>query len=350
VHYDEARVLVVDDQPFNRDIVEGLLAAVGISPCLAENGREAIDILSSSRQPFDLVLMDVQMPIMDGLTATRVIRKLEGLAHLPVIAMTAHTMAHERDKSLDAGMDDHIGKPFDETTFYRVLAKWIPLDKQRRPGPSAVRPTPASGLPPLSGVDTRAGLSLLLGDEARYRHWLGEFVAEAPGAMQQIRRALGAGQSESASMTTHTLKGRMGLLGMNGLYVLAAALEAAIDAADASDKLLFDLEQGVGAMCAEIAGALGLRGKSEVAVESLPGLPADLPAGLPPDCVTRLVARLWAGDSDCDMAVAECLAELAESAWAPYLRQALHYVNNFDFAAAGRLLSGGRGEVAVEGS
>jgi CheY-like chemotaxis protein len=96
-HYPAARVLVVDDQPLNRDLVFELLGSVGIAPRLAENGQQAVDILrEAGAQAFDLVLMDIQMPVLDGLAATRRIRALPGFATLPIVAMTAHTMVHEK--------------------------------------------------------------------------------------------------------------------------------------------------------------------------------------------------------------------------------------------------------------
>ena len=340
VSYQDARVLVVDDQPFNRDVVQGLLAVVGITPQVAENGQVALDILRDSKETFDLILMDVQMPVMDGLTATRAIRSQERFAALPIVAMTAHTMTHEKEKSKAAGMNDHIGKPFDEAGFYRVLAKWIPASKQRLLE-DAVPPAPTNGMPPLRGVDTGAGLALLQGDEARYRHWLCDFVAEAPIAMKQIREALAAGQPEPASMAAHTLKGRTGLLGMNELHSIAAALEAAIEAAEPTSELVLDLEHAVIAMCVELKNGLGLPKNPVAAAEPLPD---NLPSGVRPVSVTRLIASLQAGDSDCDRLITDCLAELGDTPWAPYLRKALMHAHNFDFAAASRLLDDERQE------
>jgi PAS domain S-box-containing protein len=342
VRYRDARVLVVDDQPFNRDVVEGLLAAVGITPRLAENGQQALDAIALGSETFDLILMDIQMPIMDGLTATRVIRKLDGFAALPIVAMTAHTMAHEREKSLDAGMNDHIGKPFDEAGFYRVLAKWIPRSKQSLSSAAAPHPPSTNGLPQLAGVDTRAGLALLLGDEARYRHWLGDFVAEAPAAMKQIRQALAAGTPDAASMAAHTLKGRMGLLGMKALHAIAASLETAIDGGAPASELLLDLERGVAAMCAEIQQGLGSVSTAATAEPAAATVADELPAGAPPVCVARLIEHLQEGDSDSDLLVEKCLAELKDTAWAPHLQQALSHIRNFDFASASVVLSGNR--------
>jgi len=264
VCYEDARVLVVEDQPFNRDVVVGLLAAVGIEPRLAPNGRDAIDLLAVGGETFDLVLMDIQMPVMDGVTATRVIRELDGFAQLPIVAMTAHSMTHEREKFVAAGMNDHIAKPFDEAGFYRVLAKWIAPAKQR---PLAVRALPPAAadcdFPALWGVDIRAGLGLLQGDAAAYRFWLSNFADEAPAALRAIRAAMAVGDLPSARTAAHTLKGRIGLLGMKELHAVAAALDAALERALPADELLLALEQGVTAMDDEIRRGLGGAGASE---------------------------------------------------------------------------------------
>ena len=183
MHYENVRVLVADDQALNRDLVHGLMAVVGINPNFARNGQEAVDILTHSTEFYDLVLMDIQMPIMDGLTATRLIRALPCFAQLPIIAMTAHTMMHEKDACLQAGMNGHIGKPFDEELFYKTLTKWIPASKQQLQNMTDAAPLPANppvSLPALPGVDVPAGLALMQGDETRYRHWLGVFVEQAP--------------------------------------------------------------------------------------------------------------------------------------------------------------------------
>lgn len=338
-HYHDARVLVVDDQPFNREVVAGLLSMVDIQAELVSNGQEALDLLSLEANDFDLVLMDLQMPVMDGLTATRAIRQIERLASLRIIAMTAHTMAHQRMNSIAAGMNDHIGKPFDEEVFYRVLEKWIPADKRVLQPLSAPCSGPAlivGGLPRLRGVDTASGLALLQGNEARYRQWLGVFIVQAPVALTQIREALAVGDPEPASMAAHTLRGSTGLLGMNELHARATALETAIDAAEATEALLHDLALHIDDMCAELKSKLGL--DADAVAEALP----KKPGGALPYCIAQLIERLDAGDGDCDATILVCLDELKDTAWAPHLRQAQITIQNFDYADAIRLLDAER--------
>ena len=261
-HYRDARVLVADDQPLNREIVESLLAAVGIAPCQAEDGQQALDLLiEAGPGAFDLVLMDIQMPVMDGLAATRALRGRAGFESLPIIAMTAHTMKHEQEIALEAGVSGHIGKPFDNVSFYRTLAKWIPESKQEA-APlvaagvaeavvlAAVTAAPAAqtgaGRNHLRGVDLVDGLSRFNGKEERYRHWLADFVENAGALPGQIRSDLAAGQPEAAAKVAHAFKGRVGMLGMRGLHGIVSALEHALRDGAPVEELIGALEQSIG--------------------------------------------------------------------------------------------------------
>ncbi|MCX7150442.1 MAG: bacteriohemerythrin [Rhodocyclales bacterium] len=263
--YRDVRVLVAEDQPLNREIVEALLARVGITSRVAANGQEALDILTQAGpDAFDLVLMDVQMPVVDGLTATRAIRKLDGFARLPIIAMTAHTMAHEKAIGTAAGMNDHIGKPFDNPSFYRTLAKWIPESKQKvapateellgQPEPMAEAGT---DLATLRGVDLAPALARFGGRDDRYRHWLGDFVATAGAIPDQMRNEIAAGHPDTAAKTAHAFKGRVGMLGMTDLHGVVVALEGALHGGTATDGLLSALEQSIGEMRDQLTRFLG---------------------------------------------------------------------------------------------
>ncbi|MFZ2855624.1 MAG: response regulator, partial [Rhodocyclaceae bacterium] len=352
VCYQGARVLVVDDQVFNREVVEGLLAVVGITPRTASNGQEALDLLlAEGPKSFDLVLMDIQMPVMDGLTATRELRAHGEFDTLPIIAMTAHTMTHERKKSRAAGMNDHIGKPFDEAGFYRVLAKWIPAAKQQPALPTTPPPAEtavADSALILQGIDTQAGLALFVGDEARYHYWLTNFTTEAPAFLVKIRAALAGEDARQAGLCAHTLKGRSGMLGMNDLHAIASALETALDNGDPADLLVNRLELAVELICDEIRRAIPrTEKKTAPPPPSSPGLPAspptgEIPAEEAPESIRRLLSMLTAGNGDCDAALAQCLDEAENTdcaAWIPRLQAAREQVRNFDFSAARKLLT-----------
>ena len=348
--YRNARVLVVDDQPLNREIVESLLALVGVTSVSAANGQEALDIMSEAGpDAFDLVLMDIQMPVVDGLTATRVIRKLDNFARLPIIAMTAHTMEHEKEISRSAGMNDHIGKPFDTTRFLQVLSRWIPVEKHRMqaetktPDTTSAATVPtrsdesagASGLAALTSIDTQAGLARFVGNEARYRHWLGEFVKEAPGYAQDIGRLIAAGQREAARQAAHAIKGRVGMLGMSGLHSIVAALETALKQGMPTDELLQSVAAAVGPLCAEIQAALG----GATATGPAKTEPARRPSAAMPESIRRLLEMFRRSDGASAEALERCMTELADSDWLPLLRQALPLARNFDFEAAVELLA-----------
>ncbi|MCX7148506.1 MAG: PAS domain S-box protein [Rhodocyclales bacterium] len=261
--YRNAQVLLVEDQPLNREIVEALLATVDITPIIATNGQEALDILRQfGPQAFDLVLMDIQMPIKDGLTAAREIRGWNGFAELPLIAMTAHTMEHEKKISTIAGMNDHIGKPFETASFLHLLARWMPVAKHQMPvdSPEAeiaeAAATPATGLAALHSIDTQAGLARFAGNETRYRHWLTQFLVDAPGYAAKIRQDIAAGNPDAARQAAHAIKGRVGMLGMTGLHSIVAALEATLNQGAPADELLDQLQATVELLCAEIRAAL----------------------------------------------------------------------------------------------
>ena len=262
--YQDARILVADDQPLNREIVEALLAAAGITPRLAKNGQEVLDILiESGPDAFDLVLMDIQMPVMDGLTATRALRGRAGFEKLPIIAMTAHTMTHEKEINAAAGMNDHIGKPFDNPTFYRTLAKWIPQAKQKTTSATAALPAKPEAsvdagneLGSLRGVDVAAALARFCGNEASYRRWLADFVTTAGAIPGQMRSEIAAGQADKAGKLAHAFKGRVGMLGMTGLHGMVSALELVLHDGMPPDELLATLEGSIREMCSELAGVL----------------------------------------------------------------------------------------------
>lgn len=264
--YAGARVLVVDDQPTNRKIIEALLEARGIQAQLAENGREAIDILQrEGPAAFDMVLMDVQMPVLDGLSATRMLRAMEPFRQLPVVAITAHAMAHEKARSFAAGMNEHLGKPFELAAFDAVLKKWIPADKQLAPEPQAA-PAPTDDAPAataavaasalaaqLPDVDVVAGLALVLDDESRYRHWLSRFAKDAPGLLTTAAQALEAGDQERAITAIHTLKGRAGMLGMKALHDRLRLIEEALEGGQSTCATdLAPAADQTRAMCARI--------------------------------------------------------------------------------------------------
>ena len=140
-----ARVLLAEDNSINQMIAQELLNKVGVGVKIAHNGREALQLLADTAEPYDVVLMDIQMPEMDGYEATQLIRKNPANGALPVIAMTAHAMSTDRKKCLEAGMNDHVAKPIDPDKLFKTLAKWIRSNNGESGVPAGLPTRHASG-------------------------------------------------------------------------------------------------------------------------------------------------------------------------------------------------------------
>ena len=226
-----ARILLVEDNTINQELARDLLGRAGMLVDVAADGREALEQLR--RQDFDAVLMDCQMPVLDGYAATRELRRDPRLQDLPVIAMTANAMAGDRDKVIEAGMNDHIAKPIAVEELFATLARWV------RPQSA---PMPIDGLvPAIGGIDSRAGLAGVMGNEALYRRLLVMFRDRERHFATRFAQAREAGDTASCTRAAHDLKSVSGTLGMPALERAAAALEAACegDAAPADiDALL----------------------------------------------------------------------------------------------------------------
>ena len=221
-----ARFLVVDDNEINRMIAQELLEAAGAFVETAHSGKQAVDRLAAG-VAFDAVLMDIQMPEMDGYQATEAIRTRLGLQDLPVIAMTAHALEAERRQCLDAGMNDHIPKPVDPDHLIRRLRYWF--DRSRlvsKPAPHGAAPTEIMLMEDQPGIDVEAALARLGGNRQLLARLLAEFAKSQAQAVAAIRQALGHGAVEEATRHAHTLKGVAGNLSAKRLAAEAAAVEA----------------------------------------------------------------------------------------------------------------------------
>jgi signal transduction histidine kinase/DNA-binding response OmpR family regulator/tetratricopeptide (TPR) repeat protein len=232
-----AHILLVEDNSINQELARDLLGRAGVVVSIAADGREALDALAHER--FDAVLMDCQMPVLDGYAATREIRRRPELEHLPVIAMTANAMAGDRDKVLEAGMNDHVAKPIRVDELFATLARWVRAAPPH--GGEAVVEGEAAGLPALPGLDTRAGLAGVMGNPTLYRRLLVMFRDRELDFAKRFAAARAQRDGASCTRFAHDLKSVSGTLGMPGLQRAAAALEAACSqgaAAEDVDRLL----------------------------------------------------------------------------------------------------------------
>lgn len=243
--YGSYRVLVVEDNKVNQKVILAMLAKFGLAPALAENGQAALERLAEA--PFDLVLMDCQMPVLDGYAATRMLRArelAEGSRRMPVVALTAHASAGEREKCLMAGMDDYLSKPVSQKRLAEILAHWlreapplvqdIPQDPRGAPvGSAPVQPAPADRIE--TCWDRKAALAGLDGDEDLLRELIDVFVAEVPARIETLRGALACSDLLALADAAHAIKGMAGHFRAEKVKTLARQLEEGIRAAEPLD-------------------------------------------------------------------------------------------------------------------
>ncbi|ASK70685.1 PAS domain S-box protein [Shewanella bicestrii] len=200
-----AEVLLVEDNQLNQELAVELLRQAGVNVTVANHGLEAIERIE--QQYFDCVLMDCQMPVLDGYEATRRIRELPEFANLPILAMTANAMSGDIEKALAVGMNDQITKPVHVKDLYTVMARWI-TPKQRKPVPLVLkRASTGHGLPQLDGLQTHNGLALCDHNESLYSHLLGLFINTSKTLLGQQQRAWQDENADELRLSLHTLKG-----------------------------------------------------------------------------------------------------------------------------------------------
>ncbi|HLA30520.1 MAG TPA: response regulator [Pseudomonas sp.] len=252
------RVLLVDDNELNQQVGRDLLEAAGLLVEVANNGQLALDMLA--RADFELVLMDMQMPVMDGLTACRHIRANPRWAGLPVLAMTANAMSRDRELCLAAGMNAHLAKPVDPDELFALLLHWV------APRVAAAAPAPAPALraqalasvadfPAIAGVDVAAGMRRVLNKRGAYESILRKFVTGQTAAAAQAQALLAQGAYEDARRVLHTLKGTAATIGADSLARQASALEDQLKQAPEASQVRPQL-LALGNACAELIARL----------------------------------------------------------------------------------------------
>ena len=254
-----ANLLLVEDNKINQQVAQELLEGFGISVSVAENGEEALALLKEAE--FDGVLMDMQMPVMDGITATREIRKDPKYAQLPILALTANVMVSEQNEFLDAGMNDHIGKPIDPDRLVATLARWVrPSRHELHSAVSGLTPADEE-LPDLPGVNVKEGLRRVGGKVSSYRALLEKFSVSEHDVVARIREALASGDSITAERLAHTLRGIAGTLSAATLQYEAGLLEGRIKTggADEIEKQLIQVELALNSLLSAINSALKAR-------------------------------------------------------------------------------------------
>ena len=328
-----AEILLVEDNEINQQVASEILEQAGFYVDIANHGQEALDMLES--KAYDCVLMDVQMPVMDGYTATRKIRENSRYRDLPVLAMTANATLEDRERSLEAGMNEHIAKPIRPQILFEALLKWISHGERDIPETlwkeGSAQEQPA--LPDLPGVDTAEGVNRFGGNVKSYIKLLQKFSENQADTISQMTRALQSGDKELTVRLAHTLKGVSGSIGATGLQGLASRLESAIkDSADGqTNSLLADTGTELDRVIKLIDGL-----KAKKASQGTPDS-KELPAELVPQ-LQDLLAKLEEYDSAAEDMLFEILDKVEGTPVYDMLTGIMKQVGQYDLEGAAEKL------------
>ena len=301
-----ARLLLTEDNLINQQVATELLEQAKFFVDIANNGQEALDKLSE--QTYDCVLMDIQMPVMDGYTATKKIREQNQFNDMPVLAMTANAMVEDKEQAAAAGMNDHIAKPINPKELFTTLLKSITPGERELPEgmESEQAATDTEKLPDdLPGINLAAGLQRVGGNEKLFRKLLAEFYVDHGDDINEIRSSLSNGDNETAQRLAHTIKGVAATIGANDMNLKAKDLEAALKSGQFNnvDQLVEQLEQ---AMTPVLEGLATL-----VPAES--GQAPETTESLSPEEALKLLDELAGLIEDMDPDAQERAEELATS-------------------------------------
>ena len=343
------RVLVVEDNETNLQVAREMMEQVGLEVVTAANGLEAVK--RSTEERFDGILMDLQMPVMDGLTATKEIRKGSAPQDLPILAMTANALAGDRDKCLAAGMNDHIAKPIRPEILYKTLVRRLRPDVDVNVCPDksmAAEPVSlevAGDLPCIQGVDVRVGLAGVNNDWQLYTKLIYNFHSRHHGIKEEIQAELERGDMNAAKRLAHTIKGLAGTIGAGRLAGIATQMESAIIAGgnDRIPNLLDRFSKEV----ARVMKALDDFIKNEDTRRSEQTASGDEPADQTPKSVAapslkkmfqELSELIDKHDSDVIKLVAEIKTLLGPSNINDNFLKLESYINSFKFEQAKKAL------------
>jgi CheY-like chemotaxis protein len=338
-----ANVLLVEDNEINQQVAREILEGAALKITLANDGQEAV--IAVKENQYDAVLMDIQMPVMDGYTATREIRKDGRFKELPIIAMTAHAMAGDEDKSLQAGMNDHVTKPIDPDQLFSTLQKWIKPSEKRvqvqQPEVPVERLESDKAVPEedelpesLPGFDLPAGLERLRGNKRLYRKLLLDFGTNYTGVAGEIHKALDSNDLKQAHSLVHNIKGLAGNLAATDLQAASVNLEKLVKGVGKktppAKKLNLKLSEFENALnqALESVQSLGASAEENVCKLSDEEIAA-IPAELAHDIAKRIRDAAEMGDVTTLNAIAEEIRTHSDSC-VPLSKQIVQMAEDFD--------------------
>lgn len=339
-------ILLVEDNAINQQVALELLEGTGLTVTLADNGQEAVDILES--KAFDLVFMDIQMPQMDGYQATKIIRQNIGNNDLPIIAMTAHAMTGDRERCLQAGMNDHISKPLNPAELQEMVAHWLQVSKESVPLTSEVTGESeqkefTDELERLAGIHLHNGLNRVSGNIGLYRQLLVNFYLDQKDDLQKLFDCLDKRDWEGASFVVHGVKGAGGTLGAEQLHITAARLEAALRArSDLPSKALIDsFEQAFNEVMDGLEQLVDKHPEEEIVGEGM--VEIERLSYL----MSSMITQLQEGDVSASESVSELVGGLADKVDKQTLEGLQKCIRFYDFEEAERILENLQSELGA---
>ena len=344
-----ARVLLVEDNELNREVALGLLEDAHLAIDTAENGQIAVQMVAEHN--YDLVLMDMQMPVMDGLAASRAIRLKQQFQSLPIIAMTANVMESDRDKCTEAGMNDHLAKPIDPPALFAALLRWIKprsdlaADAPRETILAAGRLPEPAGSPvattfQIAGVDAESALRRTGGNPKRYEMLLRKFAESAN--VEEIGEAHASGDTTTAARAAHSLKGAAANLGATAVANAAAEAETAIKTGQSVQPSLDVLTSTLRTVVQAIRSALPAEKIADTA-RSATTDPASVVAPL-----RRLTKLLSNDDGEAADFIVDAQPDLAKVLTGSEITALQAFVGNYDFNGALKCVSEIAGRLGLQ--
>lgn len=331
---DGIKILLVEDNVINQEVATEILGSSGASVEIANNGKEAVEAVEA--RCYDLVLMDLQMPIMGGYEASKLIRADSKNKDLPIIAMTAHAMQGVQAECIEAGMNDYVSKPIDPSNLFATIKKWAkPIDdiilvEPQLPAETDTTKKAATILPEsIPGLDLQAGIGRVNGNSKLYRKLLVDFGNNYTSYPSDIRKALAENNREEAKRYAHTLKGVAGNISADEIHGIAAQLEQALtkDAGDNPDSLISDLDAAL-KKTSEILSGLSSEAQSDQA-----SLKSEID-GVELESVLKELARLvWEDNIDAENTL-DKLKKTCGSRFTEEIAQIAENIEEFDFDTA----------------
>ncbi len=350
-----AKILLVEDNEINQQVAKEILEGADLIVSLADDGQQAVDLVR--KNPYDVVLMDIQMPVMDGYAATQEIRNLKSeIRNIPIIAMTAHAMAGDEDKSLQAGMNGHVTKPIDPDQLFSTLQKWIqPADKriptqeaeisaEREAVIQASAEVPKDPRLPdsLPGFNLAEGLSRLQGNQKLYRKLLLDFGAKYTAVATQIRKTLDNRDFKQAHSLVHNLKGLAGNLAASALQAAAVEMEKLVKGDQKKAASQKQLDQKFATLEKSLNQALeAVQTLGPVPAEKTKRPSADAMTAIPPEVAAEAINRIKEPAEMGDVTQIKSIAEELKSksdAFAPFSDKFIQLAEDFDFEGIGKLV------------